>query len=67
MLNQPSEFKQGPKVWILAFLLLALLIAAYVVFEDWISGPSYPPRSPVVPIPRQHPNEPAPPAPSTLP
>jgi len=54
-------------MWLIALLVLAALIAAYVVVEDWLFGPSYPPRSPVVPIPRQHPNEPAPPAPSTLP
>lgn len=67
MLNQPSEFRQRPMVWIVAILVLTALVGAYFVFEDWLFGPRYPPRSPVIPIPRQHPNDPAPAAPSTLP
>jgi len=67
MQNRPPMFRQEMALWLIAMLVLAILIAVYVIVENRFFAPRYPPSSPVVPIPRQHPNEPAPPTPSTLP
>lgn len=50
MLNEPSEFGQGPKVCILAVILLVALIASYVWLQAFGSAQRNPPRGPVVPI-----------------